>query len=85
MTYQGHHPDGSGVQLHSAGSHYPLIVGAQETTPEAGGPCHTVYVQAPDGSRIWARLLTHATTRVDRIESWDQGFRFAERVAKFYR
>jgi len=27
--YQGHHSDGSSVQKHSAGSHYPFVVGKQ--------------------------------------------------------
>lgn len=30
-TYQGHHPDGSGVQQHSAGPLYPYVIFAQET------------------------------------------------------
>jgi hypothetical protein len=29
-TYQGHHSDGSSIQRHSAGSHYPYVVGKQE-------------------------------------------------------
>lgn len=32
MSYQGHLPDGSSVQKHSAGSCYPFIVYGQETT-----------------------------------------------------
>lgn len=31
MSYQGHLPDGSSVQKHSAGSCYPFIVYGQET------------------------------------------------------
>lgn len=31
MSYQGHHPDGSGVQRHSAGDLYPYVVFAKET------------------------------------------------------
>lgn len=30
MKYQGHHQDGSSIQRHSAGSHYPYVVGKQE-------------------------------------------------------
>ncbi len=29
--YQGHHSDGSSVQKHSAGSHYPYVVGRSES------------------------------------------------------
>lgn len=29
--YQGHHQDGSSIQRHSAGSHYPYIVGKRES------------------------------------------------------
>lgn len=32
MSYQGHHNDGSSIQKHSAGSHYPLIVSVVENT-----------------------------------------------------
>lgn len=28
--YQGHHPDGSSIQKHSAGSHYPFVIGKRE-------------------------------------------------------
>lgn len=31
---RGHHPDGSGVQLHSAGSLYPFVYSQQETGGE---------------------------------------------------
>ena len=30
MRCQGHHQDGSSIQRHSAGSHYPYVVGKQE-------------------------------------------------------
>lgn len=31
MRTTGHHPDGSSVQQHSCGSHYPYVIQARET------------------------------------------------------
>lgn len=42
--YQGHHQDGSSIQRHSAGTHYPYIVGMQE---HPGGRW---FVMAPSGN-----------------------------------
>jgi hypothetical protein len=39
-AYLGHHPDGSGVQLHSAGSLYPFVTYEQET----GGAQRALFV-----------------------------------------
>ena len=45
MSYQGHLPDGSSVQKHSAGSCYPFVVYGQETPDGLKfgviGPRHT--------------------------------------------
>ena len=44
MSYQGHLPDGSSVQRHSAGGLYPYVVYAREVA------CATVWgVMTPDG------------------------------------
>jgi len=43
----GHHPDGSGVQRHSCGSHYPFVVGIQDGRPEGKW-----FVMAPSGQVI---------------------------------
>lgn len=40
--YQGHHPDGSGVQKHSAGATYPFVVVATNDG---------AHVMQPDGKR----------------------------------
>jgi len=44
MQYQGHHSDGSGVQKHSAGAHYPYVIGKFEK-PELAW-----FVMAPNGA-----------------------------------
>ena len=41
--YQGHLADGSSIQRHSAGSHYPMVVGVQE------GRDDKWFVMAPTG------------------------------------
>lgn len=43
-VYQGHHSDGSGVQKHSAGSHYPYVIGKYER------PTFGWFVMAPNGA-----------------------------------
>ena len=43
--YLGHHSDGSSIQRHSAGSHYPYVIGKQE-----GNPAWPWFVICPDGS-----------------------------------
>ena len=45
--YQGHCADGSGVQKHSAGSHYPFVVGKYER------PNKPWVVMAPDGTKTY--------------------------------
>jgi len=44
MQYQGHHADGSSIQKHSAGAHYPYVIGKYER-PEL-----SYFVLAPNGS-----------------------------------
>lgn len=46
MSYQGHLPDGSSIQRHSAGTHYPFIVGKQE------GQRRPWFVMDPSGKII---------------------------------
>ena len=46
MSYQGHLPDGSSIQRHSAGTHYPFIVGKQE------GQRRPWFVMDPSGQII---------------------------------
>ena len=58
--YQGHHSDGSSIQRHSAGSHYPYIVGKQE-----GQGLKPWFVMAPSGVIVWRhytaeKAFTHA-------------------------
>jgi len=49
--YEGHHPDGSSIQRHSAGPAYPYIVGYQDR-PDGH------FVMAPSGD-IVARFASH--------------------------
>ena len=46
MSYQGHMPDGSSIQRHSAGTHYPFVVGKQE------GQLRPWFVMDPSGTII---------------------------------
>jgi len=46
MSYLGHHSDGSGVQKHSAGAHYPYVIGKYGRT-EFGW-----FVMAPCGAIV---------------------------------
>ena len=46
MSYQGHLPDGSSIQRHSAGTHYPYVVGKQE------GQRRPWFVMEPSGKVI---------------------------------
>ena len=48
MTHQGHLPDGSSVQRHSAGATYPYIVVAYNDRTA---------VQAPDGRIVFERFF----------------------------
>jgi hypothetical protein len=43
--YQGHHKDGSSIQNHSAGAHYPYVIGKYER-PELSW-----FVLAPNGDQ----------------------------------
>lgn len=47
MSYQGHCADGSSVQKHSAGAHYPYVVGKYERQTNAH------FCMAPDGSMTY--------------------------------
>ena len=45
--YQGHHSDGSSIQRHSAGSHYPYVVGKRAGVVTPSVLCW--FVLHPDG------------------------------------
>lgn len=45
--YQGHHSDGSSIQNHSAGAHYPYVIGKQN------GQELPWFVLSPNGSQSW--------------------------------
>ena len=60
--YQGHHSDGSSIQRHSAGPHYPFIVGMQNH------PAGNWFVMGPSGN-VLARAISGRTAF-----GWAQAF-----------
>jgi hypothetical protein len=62
--YQGHQADGSSIQNHSCGSHYPFVVGAYHCGPKP----HFVWSPKGDETRFdtgieaiqWARQQAEA-------------------------
>lgn len=58
--YQGHHADGSGVQKHSAGSHYPYVIG------KTNGGEQPWFVLAPNGNQV---NFTHSNAAVAYAEN----------------
>jgi hypothetical protein len=54
--YQGHLPDGSGVQRHSAGGLYPFVIFAQETP---SGLQYGVIDPGQDGRLVGSYDLAH--------------------------
>lgn len=76
MSYQGHLPDGSSVQKHSAGSAYPFIVFGQETPK---GLRFGVMGPAPRGRAPGTVEVVHA------VASCEQACSMADRLASAYR
>ena len=73
---QGHHRDGSGIQNHSAGSHYPLVVAViGEQRAE---------VWFPDGQPP-AQFPIAVNSRKGRLEAYSRALNFAEDMAPFWR
>jgi len=62
MAYQGHMADGSSVQKHSAGSHYPYVVGKRE-----GNPREPWFVICPGGQELGFYLGENAFAWADSI------------------
>jgi len=82
-TYQGHHPDGGGVQLHSAGGLYPYVVYAQGADVLTYGvivPGQTGYlVGSYDEAVDHAWALKNGTVRpvgialtTKQLQAWDE-------------
>ena len=68
MTYLGHHSDGSSIQRHSAGPHYPFVLGMQDR-PEGKW-----FVMAPSGD------IVHRTHSYD--EACDHAIALARSYGK---
>lgn len=79
--YQGHHQDGSGVQKHSAGSHYPFIVRVQEHQDTGTGWADVL----KPGGTIAASFPYLLTSRTRRLEAYDLAFTHAEALAVQHR
>ena len=73
-TYQGHHADGSGVQKHSAGSHYPLVVAVYGSKFAA--------VEGPRGEFV--KFKIYDDTPGHRMAAYSEALQYAEFLAKRY-
>lgn len=73
-----HHQDGSGIQKHSAGSHYPFIVGVQE---HVEGNTGYAYVQAPNGDEI-AAFPYDLGNKGKRVLAYERAFEIADLCAQ---
>ncbi|PPE71492.1 hypothetical protein IS481_12140 [Caldimonas thermodepolymerans] len=76
--YQGHHPDGSSIQKHSAGSHYPYVVRVVEHTATNLGAADVV---DPSG-RIVGTFFYPLGNKEKRLEAYGRAFAQAEELAE---
>lgn len=76
MQYLGHHPDGSSVQQHSAGSHYPLVLQFRDT-PDL----FAVEVLGPPGEVIHAERIQGKHDRAMRLEATRKAREWAQERA----
>lgn len=72
----GHHPDGSSVQQHSAGSNYPYVVVAYADRVE---------VTEPSGLPVWETRIYNPASRQSRIEAYGRANDAADQLAAAYR
>lgn len=63
MRYQGHLPDGSSIQRHSAGGLYPFVIQARQS-----GDKIEYGVIEPDGSSIWTGGYDSAVDRATELK-----------------
>lgn len=77
MTYAGHMPDGSSIQRHSAGSHYPFIVRIQEHRAEGWGFAD---VLGPSGD-IQSTYAYPIGNKPRRLDAYRKAYETAERFA----
>lgn len=68
-TYQGHLPDGSGIQAHSAGGLYPCVLVAHET---AGGLRWSVILPRGTQTPAWFSYEQAAEVARKAKEAWAQ-------------
>lgn len=77
--YQGHHPDGSSIQTHSAGTHYPFIVQRRDECDALPGVDAFHYeILDASGKVVWSQ---HSLTEKGRLECAERAFRVAEKWA----
>ena len=86
-----HHADGSSIQKHGAGSHYPFVVGVQEFSTLG-----FAYVQSPDGTQSVGYSFPIIVDGIDdskraervkglRLDAYAKAFTHAGRMAKALR
>lgn len=71
--YQGHHQDGSSIQKHSTGSHYPYVVVITS---------RNAYVMGPDGEPAGGTRYWHWDAPAYRQEAYAAAITLAERLAR---
>jgi len=85
LMYQGHLSDGSGIQKHSAGAWYPLVVGFRETAAPGLAPRFAAEVSDPSGAVIHAHVIGGQSTREQRLAVMDSAQTAAVRLSRLYR
>lgn len=77
-AYQGHMADGSSIQKHSAGTHYPYVVAFREIEHNGSAVAE---VLDPAGF-VLDTLAYNAGTKADRLAAYEWAYDRAERRAK---
>lgn len=72
----GHHPDGSSVQKHSAGSNYPYVVAIFPARVE---------VTEPSGLPVWETRILHPDQSDSRVAAYGRAIEAANQLASAYR
>jgi hypothetical protein len=68
-TYQGHHPDGSGIQKHSAGGSYPYVLQLRGSWWEVVGPGIDGVLRC-DSSAAWDAVVRRLLAVRGNEDAW---------------
>lgn len=79
--YQGHHQDGSSIQRHSAGSHYPFVVRIQEHAHMQEGWADVLH---PHGF-IRRSFRFTVGVKAERLEAYRRAYDAADELANEWR